>query len=65
MRTETYKKDGWSGGVRVRRIVFNDDGSVEYPDGVPLINDWPERMTPEFARSAFAAYGYRPALEKD
>lgn len=58
-RVEVYEKESWTGGPpRIRRIVFNDDGSVEYPDGVPLANNWPDQMTPEYARRVFEAYGY-------
>ena len=57
-RVERYVKDSWTGGSRERRIVFHEDGSTSYPDGVPLANDYPDVMTPEYARSVFRAYGY-------
>lgn len=57
-RVERYVKASWTGGWRERRIMFHEDGSTSYPDGVPLANDYPEVMTPEYARRVFRAYGY-------
>lgn len=60
---ELWLQESWAYGFRRLSIVFDSDGTVRYPQGVPLANNYPdyrkgEVMTPEYARSVFTAYGY-------
>lgn len=63
MTVETWTKPSFFGGHRTLTIVFDGD-KVSYPQGVPLANNRPNPMTVEYARQAFAAYGYAPDLNE-
>jgi hypothetical protein len=52
MRTELYRRDdGW-----IRRIVYHDDGRIEYPDGVPILVGTPRTLAE--VKHALEAHGY-------
>jgi hypothetical protein len=52
MRTELYRRDdGWT-----RRIVYHDDGRIEYPDGVPMTIETPRTL--EDVKLSLMANGY-------